>query len=56
MKEAMGHHQVLNKSELKISKLSVNGSTAQVESSMTLGMKVVDAKGEMGRKARLTTC
>src|SRR5258706_2273112 len=52
MKEAMDTTKSLDKSELKISKLSVKGSTAQVESSMTLGMKVVDAKGEMGPKGK----
>src|SRR5258708_2830643 len=52
MKEAMDTTKSLDKSELKISKCTVKGDTAQVESSMTLGMKVVDAKGEMGTKGK----
>ncbi len=52
MKEAMDTTKSLDKSELKISKLTVQGNTAQVESAMTLGMKVVDAKGEMGPKGK----
>ena len=53
MKQAMDSTKELNKAEMKITKISVSGSTANIESTMTLAMKVVDAAGTMGPKGQL---
>ncbi len=53
MKEAMATTKSVEESKLTIEKLTVKGDSAELESTMTLKMQVVDAKGEMGVKGKL---
>jgi hypothetical protein len=53
MKAAMDSTRATNRADLRIDKLSVKGSTAELESTMTLDLTIVDTEGGMGPKGKV---